>query len=51
MKIMKFILSICPILLVMGFLTGCHTLQGAGQDVSQTGQTVTNVAAQATPDP
>lgn len=49
MKIKKLVLAICPLVLVMGFLSGCNTVKGAGQDVSQTGQTISNAASSATP--
>ncbi|MBS0350918.1 MAG: hypothetical protein JSR33_07015 [Proteobacteria bacterium] len=47
----KVLLAICPLFFAMGLLTGCHTAQGVGQDVAQTGNTVTNAAAAATPAP
>ncbi len=49
MKIRKLILTVCPLVLMLGFLSGCHTVQGAGKDISDTGQTITQTAAQATP--
>ncbi len=45
----KLILAICPLILVMGLLSGCHTVKGAGQDVSDVGHTVSNAASSATP--
>jgi predicted small secreted protein len=41
----KIIMLICPLILVMGLLSGCHTVAGAGQDISDTGHTITNVAS------
>lgn len=49
MKIKKLILAICPVILALGLLSGCHTVSGAGQDISDTGQTISNVANSATP--
>jgi predicted small secreted protein len=49
MKMRKLILAICPLLLVMGLLGGCHTVKGAGQDISDTGQTISNAASSVTP--
>lgn len=45
----KLILWICPLLMAASLLAGCNTVAGAGQDVSQTGQAVTNAAYSATP--
>lgn len=45
----KLILAICPLVLVMGLVSGCNTVKGAGEDVSQTGQSVSNAAVAATP--
>lgn len=45
MKIKKLLFAVCSLVLVMGFLSGCHTVAGAGQDISDTGQTITNVAS------
>ncbi len=45
----KLILWICPLLMTAGILAGCNTVAGAGQDVAQTGQTVTNAAYAASP--
>lgn len=45
MKIIKkVLLTLCPLVFVAAILSGCHTAAGAGEDVAQTGQTVTNVA-------
>lgn len=49
MKIIKSILAICPLLLILGFLSGCHTVQGAGRDISETGQTISHAATEAEP--
>lgn len=49
MKIRKLILAVCLVILVLGFLSGCNTIQGAGQDISDTGQTITSVAKSAEP--
>ncbi len=46
MKIIKkVLLAICPLVFVAALLTGCHTVEGAGQDVADTGNTVSNVAS------
>ncbi len=44
MKIRKLILAICPLVMVVGLLSGCNTVKGAGEDVTQTGETITNTA-------
>lgn len=49
MKIRKLILAICPVILMVGFLSGCNTVAGAGQDISDTGQTITHAAKSAEP--
>ena len=49
MTIKKLILAICPLVLVMGLVSGCNTVKGAGQDVSDTGKTISNAASAATP--
>lgn len=48
MKIRKLLLAVCPLIIVVGFLSGCHTVKGAGEDITQTGETVTNTAQAAT---
>jgi predicted small secreted protein len=45
----KLVLWICPLLMVASILTGCNTTAGAGQDIQQTGQTVSNAAYSAAP--
>jgi predicted small secreted protein len=45
----KLLLWICPVLMSISLLTGCDTVAGAGQDVQQTGQTVTDTAYTAAP--
>lgn len=45
----KLILAICPLVLVMGLLSGCNTVKGAGQDVADTGQTISGAARDVTP--
>lgn len=44
----KLILMLCPLILV-GFLSGCNTVRGAGQDISDTGQTISQTASDVTP--
>lgn len=45
----KFLLMLCPLVLTLGLLSGCHTVQGAGEDIADTGATITNAASAATP--
>ncbi len=50
MKIIKkVLLTLCPLVFVAAILSGCHTTAGAAEDVTQTGQTVTNVATGTAP--
>jgi predicted small secreted protein len=49
MKLTKFLLILCPLVLTVGLLSGCNTVKGAGQDISDTGQTISHVASEATP--
>lgn len=44
MRRCKFLLTFAALFIGFNILTGCHTVAGAGQDVSETGQTVTHAA-------
>lgn len=44
MKYKGILLAICATL-ALAALTGCHTMAGAGQDVSETGQSITRAAS------
>ena len=42
-------LAALALLAAMPVLSACHTVQGAGQDISATGQAIDNTAKKATP--
>ncbi len=42
-------LAMVSLLALAPLLTACHTIQGAGQDIKATGQTIDNAAQKATP--
>jgi predicted small secreted protein len=42
-------IALLALLLAMPLLSACHTVQGAGTDISKTGQAIDNAATKATP--
>jgi predicted small secreted protein len=48
-KTLKLALIVLALAGTAPLLGACHTVAGAGEDVSKTGQAVTNTADQATP--
>jgi predicted small secreted protein len=48
----KLLLAVLPLLGLLGslpLLTACHTVQGAGEDISATGHAISNGAEKTTP--
>lgn len=44
MKIRNLFLTLSSLVFLFGVLTACHTVAGAGQDVADTGHTITHAA-------
>jgi predicted small secreted protein len=48
-KFASFTVAILMLTAVVPFLSACHTVQGAGQDISATGQAIDKAAKKTTP--